>query len=139
MTKRLTITVPGIRTFGQWQERVRRLVKHADRSVQPENYHYRYFSVIAFALPFLRWRATRPFRKQLLRAIAEYPEHHIYAAGERSWQAYKRYISATQNHWRDSDVSPNSLWGPPVEWSASPRHSPVSGQAEVCRTGSRRR
>ena len=60
------ITVHGIRTFGNWQERLEKLLKARDPSIQIVNYKYGYFSIFAFIVPFLRWLVTRRFRRDLL-------------------------------------------------------------------------
>jgi len=64
-TQRVILTVHGIRTFGQWQERLGKLILSANAEVRIEHYHYGYFSIIAFLVPFLRWLATRKFREEL--------------------------------------------------------------------------
>ena len=64
---RLIITVHGIRTFGQWQERLEKLVKAKSPAVEFVNYKYGYFSVIGFIVPFFRWLVTRRFRNEFLR------------------------------------------------------------------------
>lgn len=66
---RLIVTVHGIRTFGQWQERLERQVSLAarpDEDIHFVNYKYGYFSVIAFLIPFFRWLVVRRFRSELL-------------------------------------------------------------------------
>ena len=62
--KHLIISVHGIRTFGDWQERLERLlaVESSDRQLTVINYKYGYFSVVAFVIPFFRWVVVRRFR-----------------------------------------------------------------------------
>lgn len=67
--RHLVITVHGIRTFGQWQERLEKLLKAEDPSVAVFHYKYGYFSVLAFMIPFLRWLVTRRFRRDILHQI----------------------------------------------------------------------
>jgi hypothetical protein len=64
----LVITVHGIRTFGNWQERLETLVSSQSKTDEVEffNYKYNYFSVIAFILPFSRWIVTQRFKRELL-------------------------------------------------------------------------
>jgi hypothetical protein len=52
MSSHLIITVHGIRTFGQWQERLERLVTESTNldDVEFINYKYGYFSVLAFII-----------------------------------------------------------------------------------------
>lgn len=64
--RHLVITVHGIRTFGQWQARLAKLLRLAESDVTVYNYRYGYFSVIAFIIPVLRWLITRRFRHALL-------------------------------------------------------------------------
>jgi hypothetical protein len=69
--KHLVITVHGIRTFGDWQERLERLLREellvaSGESLDVVNYKYRYFSVIAFLIPFVRWLVVRRFRTAFL-------------------------------------------------------------------------
>jgi tetratricopeptide (TPR) repeat protein len=63
--KQLVISVHGIRTFGNWQERLERLLRAqaADRELTVINYKYGYFSILAFLVPFLRWLVVRQFRQ----------------------------------------------------------------------------
>lgn len=78
MSKKLVITVHGIRTFGQWQERLAAMLEqNATQEISVENYHYGYFSVIAFLIPIFRWLATRRFRQELQRIVRQFPEHRI--------------------------------------------------------------
>ncbi len=67
----LVITVHGIRTFGQWQERLEQCLKEEAHDTVVYHHKYGYFSIIAFLIPPLRWLVTREFRKQLLRLVAQ--------------------------------------------------------------------
>jgi hypothetical protein len=69
----IIITVHGIRTFGQWQNRLRILVKDANPDAEILTYRYGYFSVIAFIIPIFRWLAIRTFRRRLRQMIAVHP------------------------------------------------------------------
>ncbi len=66
--RQLAISVHGIRTFGNWQERLERLLaaNSVDRQLTIINYKYGYFSTVAFIVPFLRWLVVRRFRRFLL-------------------------------------------------------------------------
>lgn len=64
--RHVVITVHGIRTFGQWQERFRALIRSKDPAIEILNYNFGRFSLIAFFIPFLRWLVTREFRKALM-------------------------------------------------------------------------
>lgn len=63
--KQLVISVHGIRTFGDWQERLEQLLhaRASDRELTVINYKYGFFSILAFMAPFLRWFVVRRFRK----------------------------------------------------------------------------
>ena len=67
----LVITVHGIRTFGDWQGRLKELLQPdggAQQSgIRVVNYRYGYFSIIAFMIPFLRWLVTWRFRQAVLK------------------------------------------------------------------------
>jgi WD40 repeat protein len=71
----LVITVHGIRTFGDWQTRLRSLLLRGDGTPPDMDvvaYRYGYFSVIAFMVPFLRWLVVRTFRKALIHYISDH-------------------------------------------------------------------
>jgi hypothetical protein len=78
---KLLITVHGIRTFGQWQERLGLLVREVDESVKVEHFKYGYFSIFAFLLPPFRWFAVRAFLRSLEKAAQRYPDHDILLVG----------------------------------------------------------
>jgi tetratricopeptide (TPR) repeat protein len=67
--KHLVISVHGIRTFGNWQERLEAMLRQHDPSPELKviNYKYGYFSIFAFMMPFLRGLVVRSFRKSLIR------------------------------------------------------------------------
>lgn len=65
----LIISVHGIRTFGDWQNRLTTLVQAKNENIELQNYQYGYFSVFAFIFPLTRWLVVRRFRRELLRQI----------------------------------------------------------------------
>jgi WD40 repeat protein/pimeloyl-ACP methyl ester carboxylesterase len=65
----LLVTVHGIRTFGQWQERLGEIIQAEGNDTRAFHYKYGYFSIMAFVIPFLRWMVTRRFRRALLALI----------------------------------------------------------------------
>jgi predicted alpha/beta hydrolase family esterase len=71
--KRIVVTVHGIRTFGQWQVRLRNLIKAADPDAVVVAYEYGYFSVLAFIVPIFRWLAVRAFRNKTRALARDYP------------------------------------------------------------------
>jgi len=66
----IVITVYGIRTFGQWQRRLERLLSPSDARVSFYHFEYGYFSMIAFFFPFTRWIMVRRFRRELRSIVA---------------------------------------------------------------------
>jgi tetratricopeptide (TPR) repeat protein len=69
----LVITVHGIRTYGDWQADLKRLLEEAEPGIIVRNFQYGYFSALAFLVPFLRWIVARRFRKFLVHAIRSVP------------------------------------------------------------------
>jgi hypothetical protein len=67
------ITVHGIRTFGQWQDRLKKLVTAANPNVEVKEYGYGYFSVVAFLIPVVRWLAVISFRRRLKLLLKTHP------------------------------------------------------------------
>jgi WD40 repeat protein len=61
----ILITVHGIRTFGQWQDRLKNLVRVENPDIIVETYGYGYFNALAFFIPFFRWLAVRAFQRRL--------------------------------------------------------------------------
>jgi tetratricopeptide (TPR) repeat protein len=68
--RHVVVTVHGIRTFGLWQERLERLLRHREPDVVVYHYKYGFFSVLAFLIPWLRWLVTRRFRRELQAQLA---------------------------------------------------------------------
>ena len=75
--RELLITVHGIRTFGQWQIRLKNLVQKENPEVIVETYGYGYFSAVAFILPFIRWLAVREFRRRLRELLHQYRDANV--------------------------------------------------------------
>lgn len=65
----IVISVHGIRTYGQWQQRLGTLLGASGHQVEYHAYTYGYFSAIAFLIPPLRWLVVRRFREALLRLV----------------------------------------------------------------------
>lgn len=79
--RRVLISVHGIRTFGQWQERLARLLKERDPDALTISYHYGFFSVLAFLFPPLRFIEVQRFRKRLLRILASEASSEVSLVG----------------------------------------------------------
>jgi tetratricopeptide (TPR) repeat protein len=69
----LVITVHGIRTFGDWQADLKRLLEQAEPGIKVLNYQYGYFSSLAFLVPPLRWLVARRFRRFFVEAMKTAP------------------------------------------------------------------
>jgi WD40 repeat protein len=65
----LVVTVHGIRTYGQWQSRLKDLLEQTEPGIIVRNAKYGYISILAFIFPPTRWLVTRRFRRQLLGVI----------------------------------------------------------------------
>ncbi|HNE15032.1 MAG TPA: hypothetical protein PLL39_03345 [Rhodocyclaceae bacterium] len=79
--RNVVISVHGIRTFGQWQERLARLVRQADPQAISYSYHYGFFSVLAFLVPPLRGIEVARFRRHLQRIVDMHPQDRISVVG----------------------------------------------------------
>lgn len=75
--KHIVVTVHGIRTFGGWQTRLRRLIERANPAIEVQAFIYGYFSAIAFLIPPLRWLIVRHFRIALERLRTNNPTARI--------------------------------------------------------------
>jgi hypothetical protein len=78
--RKLIITVHGIRTFGNWQGRLERLLPKDDARVW-YHYTYGYLSILGFVVPFVRWLIVRQFRESLLKRIAAHKDAQVYLVG----------------------------------------------------------
>ncbi len=79
--ERIIVTVHGIRTFGQWQERLAALIEAEDPDARIYNYHYGFFSVLAFLVPPLRAIRVRFFRRALQGIVGDNPHARITLVG----------------------------------------------------------
>jgi pimeloyl-ACP methyl ester carboxylesterase len=75
------VTVHGIRTFGNWQDRLELMLHQRDPSIQVLSCKYGYFSIIAFLIPPVRWLLTRWFARQLLDKLKIEPGDRIDLVG----------------------------------------------------------
>ena len=104
---RIVVTVHGIRTFGQWQERLEALTP-PEAGIEFNHYHYGYFSVVAFISPLLRWLVTRSFRKALLAVAAKNPEArldivaHSFGTHLAAWRSWESPRQSAQRYTRFS-------------------------------------
>ncbi|WP_281848687.1 hypothetical protein [Dyella sp. GSA-30] len=77
----IVVTVHGIRTFGQWQQRLSKLIRKQDGNIRCQAFVYGYFSIFAFLVPPLRWLVTRRFRRHLEQLSLNHPEARIDLVG----------------------------------------------------------
>ncbi|MQU24695.1 hypothetical protein GHO35_26740 [Pseudomonas helleri] len=66
----VAVTVHGIRTFGQWQERLKKMVQGEASYINFLSYKYGYFSVIFFVFPFFQRREVNRLKLALKGMIA---------------------------------------------------------------------
>jgi len=79
-SKHIVVTVHGIRTFGQWQQRLEMLFKD---SPEIAFYHFRfgYFSIAAFVFPLTRWLLVSRFRRELRAVVQRHQPLHLDIVG----------------------------------------------------------
>ncbi len=63
--RHMVITVHGIRTFGDWQRRLERLVRRSNPEIVFYHYNYNYLSALGFLTPPLRRLLVSRFQRQL--------------------------------------------------------------------------
>jgi CheY-like chemotaxis protein len=63
--RHVVITVHGIRTYGEWQARLEKLVAMREPNIQFCHFRYNYFSMLAFWFPPTRWLQERRFAREL--------------------------------------------------------------------------
>lgn len=84
-TKKLVFTVHGIRTFGQWQQRLEKLVAadpgSSDCDWDFKHKDYKFFSVFRFINPLTRWIEVRRFRNEFLDKVEDAKADRIYLVG----------------------------------------------------------
>ncbi|ENF1959602.1 response regulator [Yersinia enterocolitica] len=59
------LSVHGIRTRGEWQQRLKKIVESNIDTVSFESYKYGYFTIISFMIPFLRQLRVNSFCDEL--------------------------------------------------------------------------
>jgi tetratricopeptide (TPR) repeat protein len=70
----LVITVHGIRTNGDWQDELKKLLEAAEPGVTVRMYRYGFFSSFAFLIPPVRWWVGRQFVKFFENEVRSAPE-----------------------------------------------------------------
>lgn len=72
------LTVHGIRTFGEWQNRFHNIVKRRFDGVSVSSYRYGYFSAIAFMVPFFRKHEVDRLASHLRTVFEKSPDQDFY-------------------------------------------------------------
>jgi len=70
----VVFTVHGIRTYGQWQNRLRSLVLREMEDVEFQSYKYGYFSALAFIIPRIRDDEVKRMRDRVLSLFDDVPK-----------------------------------------------------------------
>src|SRR5262249_44725077 len=71
-SRRLLITVHGIRTFGSWQDQLgTKLNQLTPERIDICHYRYGFFTILAFLVPPFRWLATKRFKSVLINQIGQ--------------------------------------------------------------------
>lgn len=68
------LTVHGIRTFGQWQERLKRIVQAEASYIDFFSYKYGYFSTVFFAIPYFQKKEVFKLKSAIQRLSSNFPE-----------------------------------------------------------------
>ncbi|WP_073970219.1 response regulator [Serratia ficaria] len=84
----LCITVHGIRTYGAWQERLKKVVESKVDTIEFQSYKYGYFTVISFFVPFLRRVKLKHFAEQLKDIRDRSPEKKEFMFFSHSFGTY---------------------------------------------------
>ncbi|EEW2495581.1 MULTISPECIES: response regulator [Enterobacteriaceae] len=72
------LSVHGIRTRGEWQQKFKKIVESNVDTVSFESYKYGYFTVLSFMIPFLRQLKVKSFSKELKRINLQGKEIFIF-------------------------------------------------------------
>lgn len=75
------ITVHGIRTFGQWQERLKHIVHAEADFIKFHTYKYGYFAVLFFAIPYFQNKEVSKLQRALLRLFETQPNKQFIVFG----------------------------------------------------------
>jgi hypothetical protein len=95
----LILTIHGIRTYGDWQERLERLLRGEDPTLAAtpldvRHYRYGFFTLLSFLVPWFRNLAVKKFGSHLSAScsmptahtsLANQVRHLYWAEATRSW------------------------------------------------------
>ncbi|MBH3454190.1 response regulator [Pseudomonas monteilii] len=71
------LTIHGIQTFGDWQDRLKALTESHTDSVDFNTYKYGYFSAVSFLIPFARYREVAKLRDSLRSLLVSSESKHV--------------------------------------------------------------
>src|ERR1035438_8140326 len=69
----IVLTVHGIRTFGDWADRLARILRESDPDTVTLKHGYGWVSMPAFLIPPFGWYEVRLFRKELKTLARRHP------------------------------------------------------------------
>ncbi|HIF9079601.1 TPA: response regulator [Photobacterium damselae] len=75
---KVVITIHGIRTFGEWQNRFKHIILENSSDVIIEQYSYSYFSLFSFLIPYIRNIEVKRFYNSLEKLSIKYPNTDFY-------------------------------------------------------------
>jgi CheY-like chemotaxis protein len=102
------VAVHGIRTFGEWQLRLRNVLTGQIPNLKFHCYRYGHFSTIAFLLPWVRDIEVRRFTKHLRGVAADKPEQVLYIVAH-SFGTYLAVKALEQLAHEKLDLNLNSI------------------------------
>lgn len=116
------VTIHGINTFGQWQDRLTSLVAAARPDARVVNYKYGLFSIIRFFIPLARDLVTRKFRAELKSLAAQHPGAtfhlvaHSFGTHIAAWGLYR--MKKEERPKIGTVILAGSVLKPDFPWSA---------------------
>lgn len=77
-TNACVITIHGIRTFGEWQNRLKRIVHEKSDGIEFHSYKYGYFSAVSFLIPFFRQKEVERLKAAIAAIIDKDDRKDVY-------------------------------------------------------------
>lgn len=75
---KLLITIHGIRTYGKWQELLKRKMEEYSKDFKSCEIKYGYFDLLSFSIPLLRERKSRQIAARLNNVLSKNQEREIH-------------------------------------------------------------
>ncbi|PWQ93735.1 response regulator [Leucothrix arctica] len=77
-SKSVLISVHGIRTDGNWQEKLRTdVIEHHKEKIFYFSYNFGFFDLVRFFLPFTRNKEVNKFSEQIIDLLKDYPNNSV--------------------------------------------------------------